>query len=121
MTAMGILMMLFGRQITDVFVAARRPRRWWTSGVSCSSSLPSRFRGSPSACAWGIAGVRVTQGCCSSSWQDQRGSCGWSRHIFAITLGMGVPGAWLAAIMDINFRSLLMYLRFRQKWKEIAV
>ncbi len=43
-------------------------------------------------------------------------------YILAITLGLGVPGAWLAAILDINVRSLLMFLRFRQgKWKEIAV
>jgi hypothetical protein len=33
-----------------------------------------------------------------------------------------VPGAWLAAVTDINTRALLMFLRFRQGvWKKIDV
>jgi Na+-driven multidrug efflux pump len=43
-------------------------------------------------------------------------------YLLAITFGLGVPGAWLAAIVDINSRSLLMFIRFRMgKWKTIKV
>jgi len=43
-------------------------------------------------------------------------------YIFAITLGLGVPGAWLAAVLDINVRAILMYLRFRRgRWKVLRV
>jgi Na+-driven multidrug efflux pump len=36
--------------------------------------------------------------------------------------GPGVPGAWLAAVTDINTRALLMFLRFRQgRWKRVKV
>src|SRR3989442_11225253 len=43
-------------------------------------------------------------------------------YLLAITFGLGVPGAWVAAIFDINSRALMMFLRFRQgRWKEIKV
>ena len=43
-------------------------------------------------------------------------------YLLAITFGLGVPGAWLAAIADINVRALIMFLRFRRgKWKRIKV
>ena len=43
-------------------------------------------------------------------------------YLLAITFGFGVPGAWVAAVLDINTRALLMFLRFRQgRWKEIKV
>jgi Na+-driven multidrug efflux pump len=43
-------------------------------------------------------------------------------YLLAITFGLGVPGAWIAAVMDINTRAFLMWLRFRQgKWKRIRV
>jgi len=43
-------------------------------------------------------------------------------YLLAITFGFGVPGAWAAAIIDINSRAVLMYLRFRQgRWKHIRV
>jgi Na+-driven multidrug efflux pump len=43
-------------------------------------------------------------------------------YLFAITFGLGVPGAWLAAILDIYVRAALMFLRFRRgKWKRIIV
>jgi Na+-driven multidrug efflux pump len=42
--------------------------------------------------------------------------------MLAIVAGLGVPGAWLAAVTDINTRALLMYLRFRQgRWKRMKV
>jgi Na+-driven multidrug efflux pump len=43
-------------------------------------------------------------------------------YLLAVVLGLGVAGAWGAAIMDINARGALMWLRFRQgKWKSIRV
>jgi putative MATE family efflux protein len=43
-------------------------------------------------------------------------------YLLAITFGLGVPGAWIAAVLDINSRALLMWLRFRHgRWKEIKV
>ena len=43
-------------------------------------------------------------------------------YLLAITFGLGVPGAWVAAVLDINTRAVLMWLRFRQgRWKEIKV
>jgi Na+-driven multidrug efflux pump len=43
-------------------------------------------------------------------------------YLLAITFGLGVPGAWVAAILDINVRAALMFWRFRQgKWKRIIV
>jgi Na+-driven multidrug efflux pump len=43
-------------------------------------------------------------------------------YLLAITFGLGVPGAWAAAIADINTRALLIFLRFRQgRWKRLKV
>ena len=43
-------------------------------------------------------------------------------YLLAITFGLGVPGAWIAAVIDINTRALLMWLRFRHgRWKKIKV
>src|SRR3972149_5050065 len=41
-------------------------------------------------------------------------------YLLAITAGLGVPGAWAAAIADINMRALLIFIRFRQgRWKRM--
>ena len=43
-------------------------------------------------------------------------------YLLAITFGLGVPGAWLAAIADINIRAMIMFFRFRRgKWKHMKV
>jgi len=43
-------------------------------------------------------------------------------YLLAIPLGFGVQGAWVAAVVDINFRTILLVIRFRQgKWKHIDV
>ena len=47
---------------------------------------------------------------------------GLGAALLAVVAGFGVPGAWAAAVMDINTRALLMFLRFRQgRWKRIKV
>ena len=124
MTAMGILMMLFGRQITDVFVGGEKAEEvvdigrkllfifaFALPGIAVSLCLGGALRGAGDT----RIVLFIMMG---STWIVRLVPA----YVFAITLGMGVPGAWLAAIMDINFRSLLMFLRFKQgKWKEIAV
>ncbi|HSP55073.1 MAG TPA: MATE family efflux transporter, partial [Dehalococcoidia bacterium] len=124
MTGMGVLMMLFGRQITDLFVGGDKAQEvvdiggkllfifaFALPGIAVSLCLGGALRGA------GDTRV-VLYIMAGSTWIVRLVPA----YIFAITLGLGVPGAWLAAIMDINFRSLLMFLRFRQgKWKEIAV
>lgn len=53
--------------------------------------------------------------------------CNWvvrlvPAYLLAIVAGLGVPGAWMAAVLDINSRVLLLWLRFRQgRWKHIRV
>ena len=43
-------------------------------------------------------------------------------YLLAITFGLGVPGAWIAAVMDISTRAALMAIRFRRgKWKQIKI
>jgi Na+-driven multidrug efflux pump len=43
-------------------------------------------------------------------------------YLLAIVLGFDAPGAWLAAVFDINSRGVLIWLRFRRgKWKAIKV
>jgi putative MATE family efflux protein len=43
-------------------------------------------------------------------------------YLLAITAGLGVPGAWAAAVIDINVRALLMWRRFRRgRWKRIRL
>jgi putative MATE family efflux protein len=53
--------------------------------------------------------------------------CNWvlrliPAYLLAIVAGLGVPGAWMAAVIDINSRAVLLWLRFRQgHWKQIRV
>jgi len=53
--------------------------------------------------------------------------CNWvvrlvPAYFLAIVAGLGVPGAWAAAVLDINSRALLLWLRFRQgRWKQMRV
>ncbi len=40
----------------------------------------------------------------------------------AAVAGPGVPGAWLAAVTDIDTRALLLFPRFRQgRWERMKV
>ena len=124
MAVMGALMMLFGRQITDVFVGGEKADEvvdigrkllfifaFALPGIAVSLCLGGALRGAGDT-------RTVLFIMAGSTWIVRLVPA----YVFAIVLGLGVPGAWMAAVLDINFRSLLMYLRFRQgKWKEIAV
>jgi len=124
MTGMGVLMMVFGGQITDVFVGGERADEvvdigrkllfifaFALPGIAVSLCLGGALRGA------GDTRV-VLLIMAGSTWVVRLVPA----YVLAIVLGLGVPGAWMAAVLDISTRSLLMLLRFRQgKWKEITV
>ncbi|HET8943593.1 MAG TPA: MATE family efflux transporter [Dehalococcoidia bacterium] len=124
MSAMGLAMIFLGRQITDLFVGGEKADEVVDIGAQLLFIFAFALPGiAVSLCLGGaLRGAGDTRIVlfimAGSTWIVRLVPA----YVLAITLGMGVPGAWLAAILDINVRSLLMFLRFRQgKWKEIAV
>lgn len=124
MVLLGVVMMIFGRQITDLFVGGENADdvtdigrkllfifAFAMPGIAISLTLGGALRGAGDT----RAVLLIMAG---TTWLVRL----IPAYIFAITLGLGVPGAWLAAILDINVRATLMYLRFRRgKWKRIVV
>jgi putative MATE family efflux protein len=124
MSALALVMMAFGGQITGLFVGGEEAGRvqhiggqllfifaFAMPGLAVSLSLGGALRG-----AGDTRAVLVIMA--GATWIVRLVPA----YLLAITLGLGVPGAWLAAILDINTRALLMTIRFRQgHWKEIAV
>ena len=124
MGIMGILMALFGRQITGLFVGGPTE----DEVVDIGSKLLFIF-----AFALPAIAISLTLGGALRGAGDTRAVLAimagttWlvrlvPAYLLAITFGLGVPGAWLGAVLDINTRALLMYLRFRRgRWKHIRV
>ena len=121
MTAMGVTLMIFGGPITRLFInddevvdIGRKLLLIFgiaLPALSVSLSLGGALRGAGDTrsvlaiMSVGVWGVRLAPA-----------------YLLAVVAGLGVPGAWLAAIMDINTRALLMFLRFRQgRWKRMKV
>lgn len=121
MTAMGIILMLLGEPITRLFitdpeVVATGRKLLFIFGfalpaMAISLSLGGALRGAGDTrsvfaiMTAGVWGVRLLPA-----------------YLLAVVFGLGVPGAWAAAVMDINSRAALMFLRFRQgRWKQIKV
>ena len=121
MTAMGVTLMIFGGTITRLFInddevvdIGRKLLLIFgiaLPALSVSLSLGGALRGAGDTrsvlaiMTVGVWGVRLAPA-----------------YLLAVVVGLGVPGAWLAAVMDINTRALLIFLRFRQgKWKRIKV
>jgi putative MATE family efflux protein len=122
MSIMGVILMILGGPITGLFAPGEEEvidmgRRllflfaFALPALALSMSLAGALRGAGDTravlamSAAGLWGVRLVPA-----------------YLLAIVLGLGVEGAWLAAIMDINTRGVLMWLRFRQgKWKGIRV
>ena len=121
MTAMGISLMVFGGPITGLFIndddVVDTGRKLLLifgialPALSVSLSLGGALRGAGDTRAVlgimsvGVWGVRLIPA-----------------YLLAVVLGLGVPGAWMAAVADINTRAILMFFRFRQgKWKSIKV
>ncbi len=124
MFGLAVMMMVFGGQITGLFVGGKDAAEvtdigrkllfifaFAMPGLAVSLSLGGALRGAGDtrAVLFIMAGT---------TWIVRLVPA----YLMAITFGLGVPGAWIAAILDINTRALLMFLRFRQgRWKEIKV
>jgi Na+-driven multidrug efflux pump len=121
MTAVGVTLMIFGGPITRLFIdddevvdIGRKLLLIFgiaLPALSISMSLGGALRGAGDTRAVlgimtiGVWGVRLVPA-----------------YFLAVVVGLGVPGAWLAAVMDINVRAILMFIRFRQgRWKRIDV
>ena len=121
MTAMGVTLMIFGGPITRLFInddevvdIGRKLLLIFgiaLPALSVSLSLGGGLRGAGDTrsvlaiMSVGVWGVRLAPA-----------------YLLAVVAGLGVPGAWMAAVMDINTRALLMFLRFRQgRWKRMKV
>ena len=124
MTSMGIVLMVFGEPITSLFVSGEDADEVVDIGrqllfvfafampaMALSLTLAGGLRGAGdtrAVLAIGVFGIWVVRLL--------------PAYLLAIVLGFDAPGAWLAAVLDINSRGVLTWLRFRQgKWKAIKV
>ena len=124
MTSMGVVLMVLGEPITSLFVSGEDAAEVVDIGrqllfifafalpaMALSLTLAGGLRGAGdtrAVLAIGVFGIWVVRLL--------------PAYILAIVLGFGAPGAWLAAVLDINSRGLLTWLRFRRgKWKAIKV
>ncbi len=124
MCALGIVMMVLGGQITGLFVGGKDADEvidigtkllfifaFAMPGLAVSLSLGGGLRGAGDT----RAVLAIMAG---TTWIVRLVPA----YLLAITFGLGVPGAWIAAILDINTRAVLMWLRFRRgRWKQITV
>jgi Na+-driven multidrug efflux pump len=124
MVGTAIVMALLGAQITDIFVGGENADEvidigrklllifaLAMPGIAVSLTLGGALRGAgdTKAVLFIMAGT---------TWIVRLVPA----YLLAITFGLGVPGAWMAAVLDINSRAALMYLRFRAgRWKNIEV
>ena len=124
MTVLGVIMIILGRQITGLFVGGEDAARvthiggellrifaFAMPGMAISLALGGGLRGAgdTKAVLYIMAG---------STWVVRLVPA----YMLAIVFGLGVPGAWIAAVMDISTRAALMSIRFRRgKWKHIKV
>ena len=124
MSILALIMMLFGSQIVGLFVAGEDADEvidigsellfifaFAMPGLAVSLTLGGALRGAGDTRA-------VLYIMAGTTWIVRLVPA----YLLAITFGLGVPGAWIAAILDINTRAALMWLRFRLgKWKAIKV
>jgi len=124
MIALGAVLMIFGGQITDLFVGGKNAGEVVHIGRQLlfvfAFAMPAL---AVSLClGGGLRGAGDTRAVllimAGTTWIVRL----IPAYLLAITFGLGVPGAWVAAVLDINTRAVLMWLRFRQgRWKEIKV
>lgn len=124
MMALGAMMMAFGGSITGLFVGGENADEvvdigrqllfifaFAMPGLAVSLSLGGGLRGAGDTRAVLVISAGAT-------WIVRLAPA----YLLAITAGLGVPGAWAAAIADINMRALLIFIRFRQgRWKGLKV
>lgn len=124
MAALSLIMIAFGGPITSLFVGGEDADRvvdigadllfifaFAMPGLAVSLTLGGGLRGAGDTRA-------VLYIMAGTTWIVRLVPA----YLLAITLGLGVPGAWVAAVLDINTRAFLMWLRFRLgKWKTLRV
>jgi putative MATE family efflux protein len=124
MVALGVVMMAFGGSITGLFVGGENADEvihigrqllfifaFAMPGLAVSLSLGGGLRGAGDTRAVLVISAAAT-------WIVRLAPA----YLLAITAGLGVPGAWAAAIADINMRALLIFIRFRRgRWKDLKV
>jgi putative MATE family efflux protein len=124
MCVLGVILMIFGRQVTSLFVGGEDADEvvhiggqllfifaFAMPGIAISLSLGGALRG-----AGDTRAVLIIMA--FSTWVVRLVPA----YLLAVTFGLGVPGAWLMAIADITVRAALMTWRFRMgKWKTIRV
>ena len=124
MTSMGIILLLFGEPITSLFVGGEDADEVVNIGRKLlfvfAFALPAMALSQ--TLAGGLRGAGDTRAVLAISvigiWVVRL----LPAYLLAIVLGFDAPGAWMAAVLDINSRGLLVWLRFRQgKWKAIKV
>lgn len=124
MAVLGASLMVFGEGITGLFIAGEDADEVMDIGGQLlfifAFAMPAL--GSSLSISGALRGAGDTRSVllimAGSTWIIRLVPA----YLLAVPLGLGVPGAWMAAILDINTRSLLMFLRFRQgKWKHIKV
>jgi putative MATE family efflux protein len=124
MTSVGVVLLLFGEPITSLFVSGEDADEVVDIGrqllfvfafampaMAISQTLAGGLRGAGdtrAVLAIGVFGIWVVRLL--------------PAFLLAIVLGFDAPGAWVAAVLDVNSRGVLTWLRFRQgKWKGIKV
>jgi MATE family, multidrug efflux pump len=124
MLVLAVTLMALGGQITDIFVGGENAGdvvhigrqllfvfAFAMPGLAVSLTLGGALRGAGDT----RAVLLIMAG---TTWIVRL----IPAYLLAITFGLGVPGAWIAAVLDINTRALLMWLRFRNgRWKSIKV
>ena len=124
MSVVAVILMTLGGQITSIFVGGENSDAvvdiarqtmfifaFALPGLAISLSLSGSLRGAGDT----RAVLYIMAGC---TWIVRL----IPAYLLAITFGLGVPGAWLAAVADINVRAAIMFLRFRRgKWKRMKV
>jgi len=124
MTSIGVVLLLLGGPITSLFVSGEDADEVVDIGrklmfvfafampaMAVSQTVAGGLRGAGdtrAVLAIGVIGIWVVRLL--------------PAYLLAIVLGFDAPGAWLAAVFDINSRGVLIWLRFRRgKWKAINV
>jgi putative MATE family efflux protein len=124
MTSLGVVLLVFGEPITSLFVSGEDADEVVDIGrqllfvfafampaMALSLTLAGGLRGAGdtrAVLAIGVFGIWVVRLL--------------PAYLLAIVLGFDAPGAWVAAVLDVNSRGLLTWLRFRRgKWKAIKV
>lgn len=124
MGLVAVVLLVFGGEITGLFVAGEEADRVVETGRRLMIIFAFAMPG---------MGVSLALGGALRGAGDTRAVlfimafCAWvirllPAYLLAITAGLGVPGAWTAAVLDIDIRALLIWLRFRQgRWRHIRV